>query len=61
MNDNRMTYEQFRDRLCEIADKFIRDNGINRIEVNFSIEKSVKVSIDKKNLNECTHFSSTLE
>lgn len=57
MNDKRMTYEQFRDHLCEIADRFIRENGINRIEVNFTIEKSA----DKRKLNECTHFSSTLE
>lgn len=57
MNDNRMTYEQFRCRLCEIAEKFAKDNGINRIEVCFTIEKSA----DKRELNECTHFSSTLE
>ena len=55
------TYEEFRKQVCSLADRFIRDNGLFRIEVNFIAGKSIIVSTNKKDLTECTVFRCILE
>lgn len=60
-NKDKLSYDEFRKQVCELADRFIRDNNIYRLEVNFVIGKTIIVSTDKKDLTECTHFKCTLE
>lgn len=60
-DSNKLSYDDFRQQVCKLADKFIRDNNIYRLEVNFTIGKTIIVSTDKKDLTECTNFTCTLQ
>ena len=60
-NNKQFSFEEFRLQVCELADRFIRDNNIYRMEVDFVVGKTIIVSTGKKDLTECTHFKCTLE
>lgn len=60
-DNKQLSYEEFRRLVCKLADRFIRDNNIYRMEVNFIVGKTIIVSTDKKDLTECTQFKYTLE
>ena len=60
-NNKPLSFDEFRQQVCALADRFIRDNNIFRIEVNFVVGKTIIVSTDRKDLTECTRFKSTLE
>ena len=60
-NNKQFSFDEFRLQVCELADRFIRDNNIYRMEVDFVVGKTISVSTGKKDLTECTHFKCTLE
>lgn len=60
-NNKTLSFDEFRLQVCALADRFVRDNNIFRIEVNFVVGKAIIVSTDRKDLTECTHFKCTLE
>lgn len=60
-NNKQFSFDKFRLQVCELADRFIRDNNIYRMEVDFVVGKTIIVSTGKKDLTECTHFKCTLE
>lgn len=60
-DSNKLSYDDFRQQVCKLADKFIRDNKIFQIEVNFTVIQPLIVPPDKKDLTECTNFTCTLQ
>lgn len=60
-NNKPLSFDEFRQQVCALADRFVRDNNIFRIEVNFVVGKTIIVSTDRKDLTECTRFKCTLE
>ena len=60
-NNKQFSFDEFRLQVCELADRFIRDNNIYRMEVDFVVGKTIIVSTGKKDHTECTHFKCTLE
>ena len=60
-NKDKLSYDEFRKQVCELADRFIRDNNIYRLEVDFIIGKTIIVTMDKKDLTECSLFKCTLQ
>lgn len=60
-NNKQLSFDEFRHQVCALADRFIRDNNIYRMEVDFVVGKTIIVSTGKKDLTECTHFKCTLE
>lgn len=51
-NNKQFSFDEFRLQVCELADRFVRDNNIFRIEVNFVVGKTIIVSTDRKDLTE---------
>ena len=60
-NNKQLSFDEFRQQVCALADRFIRDNNIYRMEVDFIVGKTIIVSTGRKDLTECTHFKCTLE
>lgn len=56
-----MTYEEFREKICDVTKDFCKSNNVTKLQCDFRITNHVVVSISKREELKCDNFKTTIE